>query len=1300
MRKFSFRTIKQRLGMSLIAVLFSATQILFPVLASSTVYAAGATINSSNHQGKNTDGTWTSGNTTLYKEGDYAHFRFTLTANQAAQGSMLVVFSNAANGCAQFFTNYFSIDSVTPAGTATVTPAGAPVSVAGGGGSSDWQQQLNLNFSAGGNVTVEYVLQFSFTAGDCNGSSTHSALAAAQNAGDYKNTGAQTIPLPGSGILYAPSITINKTVSGGSAVPSDFSFTVSPAIGGQTVFHIPSGQTSVTIPNINPDGVFTITESGPAGYTMISGSGTNCVVTSLADGKMTATVTAGRPAVDAICNFGNQQQTGSIKVIKDVVNDNGGNKTYADFTFTLNGTTYNFDATTSPDGAKTVTLPVGGPYSVVEPEADTMGYATGYNNCANLVVVAGQTQTCTITNNDVAPSLTLNKIVNNAFGGDNPESDWTLTANGGNAGVLSGPGANTNTDVVSGAGFKAGTYALSENGPSGYSASSWTCTGTGTQNGSNITLAAGQSAVCTITNTAQQPTLTIVKNVTNAFGGTLVASDFGLKVNNTSLSFIAGAPGTTTAYTATPSVNANTSYTLSEIDVAGYSEGNWNCTGGTSGVFSGTSVTLDEGENVTCTITNSDIAPIINIIKLALNPYGTALLPDAFSLTLDGQPVSSGVNNPVTAGLHIVGETQQPGYQFTSFAGQNCTVDQQGTWTALGVIGQTTTCTITNTAIQPKLIIKKHVVNDNGGGKSAGDFNMTVSGNAVSDTNFPGEEAGTTVYLSEGTYSVDELTDGAYAKTLSEDCSGTIKIGETKTCTITNDDKPGTLIVNKAVKGGDSEAEDFSFKIDGSDTDYSFVNGQTTTEGSAPVELNAGTYSVTENDAYGYDKDDSDCKNVQVKNGDEASCTITNTAQRKITICHATAAVKNPYVTLSVPISAVDGTAGNQAGKGDHYGEHQGPIFDPAVNHNGDNWGDIIPPVPPYHNGLNWDEDGQAAYENDCVPPAKVIVTKYNDLNRNDVQDQDEPTLPDWEFNLTDGQCDQEFNIEAFLSKALNEATCYDKTQTTGQDGTTTFKGVVLDNTYQLSENIPADSNWHLGNISCDGDQAGLDGNIFYLDDIQPGVTIDCTVGNYRDAVLNIAKSNNRPNPTTVGDTVTYTLTVTVPEDSGMVFDTEVTDLPPEGFEYVTGSWTADSSVRGDIKGELTPEPTYGSPGIWLLRNLVPGEIVTLTYKALIKSSVSDGKYPDIAFARGCSTNLGCVPQGSGNVIFANISTGSNTPFVGTTVAITSPAVIPANIIHYVNTGASNVWLNTIAAITLAGAALMTLVRREQKGTK
>ena len=41
-------------------------------------------------------------------------------------------------------------------------------------------------------------------------------------------------------------------------------------------------------------------------------------------------------------------------------------------------------------------------------------------------------------------------------------------------------------------------------------------------------------------------------------------------------------------------------------------------------------------------------------------------------------------------------------------------------------IGETKTCTVTNNDIAPKLIVIKHVINDNGGTAVAGDFTINV----------------------------------------------------------------------------------------------------------------------------------------------------------------------------------------------------------------------------------------------------------------------------------------------------------------------------------------------------------------------------------------------------------------------------------------------------------------------------------------------------------------------------------------------------------------------------------------------
>jgi uncharacterized repeat protein (TIGR01451 family) len=98
---------------------------------------------------------------------------------------------------------------------------------------------------------------------------------------------------------------------------------------------------------------------------------------------------------------------------------------------------------------------------------------------------------------------------------------------------------------------------------------------------------------------------------------------------------------------------------------------------------------------------------------------------------------------------------------------------------------------------QAHLVVIDHVVNDNGGKGSAGDFALAVKAGAPSPAEFGGAEApGTDVTIDPGSYAVSQETALGYLTTLSADCEGEIGAGETRTCTVTNDDvAPVTLAI-------------------------------------------------------------------------------------------------------------------------------------------------------------------------------------------------------------------------------------------------------------------------------------------------------------------------------------------------------------------------------------------------------------------------------------------------------------------------------------------------------------------------
>ncbi|MFC1688457.1 hypothetical protein ACFL07_02205, partial [Pseudomonadota bacterium] len=385
-------------------------------------------------------------------------------------------------------------------------------------------------------------------------------------------------------------------------------------------------------------------------------------------------------------------------------------------------------------------------------------------------------------------------------GGTAQPEDWTLTATGYNP---QNP--------------QAGIYALSESGgPEGYEQTSLTCdnvVGPVTE----VTLNPGENVTCTFVNDDIAPTLTIIKNVMNDDGGSAGATDFGIGTDAGELNFDSGKGTNPTVYTAaTLMINANNAekseYSLFESDLPGYIEGRWSCSNGDGGDYNAAVVTLLPGEEVTCEITNDDVAPGLSIVKRVVNENGgTAVLAD-FNIATDAgtlvfdQGVTNGQTTTYTAQTltdiipnqsYSLSESGAPGYIAGDWI---CSNGNGGTYdnaTVAVSLGDTVICEIVNDDIAPKLTLNKIIVNDNGGTALESDWILRAEGpTPIEGAGGPSSsDVQSTDIFSAGTYTLSESGPGGY-RASAWSCDGgtqdgnqiTLDLDQTAICTITNDD--------------------------------------------------------------------------------------------------------------------------------------------------------------------------------------------------------------------------------------------------------------------------------------------------------------------------------------------------------------------------------------------------------------------------------------------------------------------------------------------------------------------------------
>ncbi len=329
-----------------------------------------------------------------------------------------------------------------------------------------------------------------------------------------------------------------------------------------------------------------------------------------------------QPDDEVICTFTNQRKP-RLVLVKELINDNGG--TAEDIDWTLEATGARTDGPTNLSGKSPVDSAALWPnfkpdtYTLSETYVDgdpgvPNGYASGPWNClragndevvpvssdGKVVIAYGDDVTCTITNDDIQPKLKLVKKVVNAYGG-------TATAADFEASVVAG-GVPTDMPWDTFVGLNAGTYDANETGPTGYMASEWEgdCEADG-----EITLLPGDEMTCTVTNSDIQPKLKLVKTIVNQYGGAATIADFQATLSD-------GKNRWPVPWGAVPGLKAGT-YDVDESGPAGYAASAWGGDCDTDG-----KITLEPGDDKTCTVTNSDVQPKLKLVKKMDIQYGGA----------------------------------------------------------------------------------------------------------------------------------------------------------------------------------------------------------------------------------------------------------------------------------------------------------------------------------------------------------------------------------------------------------------------------------------------------------------------------------------------------------------------------------------------------------------------------------------------------------------------------------------------------------------------------------------------------
>lgn len=357
--------------------------------------------------------------------------------------------------------------------------------------------------------------------------------------------------------------------------------------------------------------------------------------------------------------------------------------------------------------------------------------------------LAGGANTYAITNTVTCDgALVLRKVVQNDNGGTAVPGDFTLVATPAAGPALTTPGSTDGTRFVVPADS---SYDLSESVlPGGYSLAGIDC-GSGTT--TTVAVPAGRTVTCTFTNVDSPGSLTLDKIVEpDGTGDTTPASEWRLSATPVG---IAGQPTIEGDGGASGATKAGL-YLLDETGPDTHTRGAWTCSdeaGNPVPVVLGM-VSVGVGDNVTCEITNTAIAPTLTLVKdLDRNGTGDTTPATAWTLTatpdddIDGQDPVTGEGTTdtetVKVGDYALSESGPASYRMSE-EGWVCE-DADGPVTvtddevSIG-LAQDVVCTVTNVAIPSSWRVAKTSDPVSGSTVMPGDvINYTITVTKVGD---------------------------------------------------------------------------------------------------------------------------------------------------------------------------------------------------------------------------------------------------------------------------------------------------------------------------------------------------------------------------------------------------------------------------------------------------------------------------------------------------------------------------------------------------------------------------------------